>query len=279
MSDNVSCGMAPELQYVQRDTRNIWDAWRTHVSDTRSLGVARCLAECIRVPWPILRKARIHRRRHRNLSERVGTRGAKNAVLLIIQSCYPECAHTLPNSYPSIRLMGIDGGARLERAFVHANRVRRGIRADIVGVGAVHEVAVRSRSVTRLGLCWLPILTARFPYDIQSNLRNGNDYCGEQRQKNFPFVTPTRALRCPPCRCPSTYHAKEGIEYCYDCPFVANVARRVLRGIRRARQLRKFLVGRGARSGQQGDHIVCQWIERRVSRPECSRGLLRPRPS
>lgn len=79
-------------------------------------------------------------------------------------------AHTLPKSYPNIGPMGIDGGARLGQAFVQANRIRRVIRANIVGVGAAHRVAARgSRSVV-LGLGWLPFPTARFPYDIQSNL-------------------------------------------------------------------------------------------------------------
>ncbi len=81
--------------------------------------------------------------------------------------------------------MGIDGRARLGRAFVQANRVRRGVRANNVGVGAAHGRAVRGSRVVTLGLGWLPSLTARFPYNIQSNLRNCNDCCGEQRQKNF----------------------------------------------------------------------------------------------
>jgi hypothetical protein len=94
-------------------------------------------------------------------------------------------AHALPKSYPSIGLMGIDGGARLGRAFVQANRIRRVTRANIVGVGAVHRVAARGLYSVAFGLGWLPLRTARFPYDIQSNLRNCNDCCGEQRQKNF----------------------------------------------------------------------------------------------
>lgn len=66
--------------------------------------------------------------------------------------------------------MGIDGGARLGRAFVQVNRVRRVIRANIVGVGAVHRVAARASCSVTFGLGWLPFATARFPYDIQSNL-------------------------------------------------------------------------------------------------------------
>jgi hypothetical protein len=66
--------------------------------------------------------------------------------------------------------MGIDGGARLGRAFVQASRIRRVIRANIVGVGAAHRVAARGSCAVALGLGWLPSLSARFPYDIQSNL-------------------------------------------------------------------------------------------------------------
>ena len=78
-------------------------------------------------------------------------------------------AHTLPKSYPSIGLMGIDRGARLGQVFVQANRIRRVIRANIVGVGAAHKVAARWLCLVALGLGWLPPPTARFPYDIQSN--------------------------------------------------------------------------------------------------------------
>jgi hypothetical protein len=66
--------------------------------------------------------------------------------------------------------MGIDGGARLGRAIVQASRIRRVIRANIVGVGAVHKVAARGSCTVTLGLGWLPSATARFPYHIQSNL-------------------------------------------------------------------------------------------------------------
>ena len=66
--------------------------------------------------------------------------------------------------------MGIDRGARLGRAIVQASRVRRVIRANIADVGAVHRVAARGSCAVALGLGWLPSRTARFPYDIQSNL-------------------------------------------------------------------------------------------------------------
>jgi hypothetical protein len=66
--------------------------------------------------------------------------------------------------------MGIDGGARLRRAFVRASRVRRVIRANIVGVGAVHRVDARESCAVALGLGWQPSPMARLPYDIQSNL-------------------------------------------------------------------------------------------------------------
>jgi hypothetical protein len=79
-------------------------------------------------------------------------------------------AHALPKSYPSIGLMGIDGRARLGRAFVQANRIRRVIRANIVGIGGAHSVAARGSCAVALGLGWLPFRTAGFPYHIQSNL-------------------------------------------------------------------------------------------------------------
>jgi hypothetical protein len=78
--------------------------------------------------------------------------------------------HTLPKSYPNIGLMGIDVGARLERAFVQASRIRRVIRANMVGVGAAHRVVASRSCAVAFGLGWLPSPTARFPYDIQSNL-------------------------------------------------------------------------------------------------------------
>jgi hypothetical protein len=88
----------------------------------------------------------------------------------MVGSRFGRGAYTLPKSYPSIGLMGIDGGTRLGRAIVQASRIRRVIRANIVGVGAVHRIAARGSCAVGLGLGWLPSSTARFPYDIQSNL-------------------------------------------------------------------------------------------------------------
>lgn len=78
-------------------------------------------------------------------------RGVENAVL-VLRSRFGCGAYALPKSYPSIGLMGIDGGARLGRAIVQASRIRRVIRANIVGVGAVHRIAARGSCAVTLGL-------------------------------------------------------------------------------------------------------------------------------
>ena len=61
-------------------------------------------------------------------------------------------ANTLPKSYPSIGLMGIDRGARLGRAFFQASRDQRVICANIGGVGAAHRIAARGSRMVVLGL-------------------------------------------------------------------------------------------------------------------------------
>ena len=48
--------------------------------------------------------------------------------------------------------MGIDGGARLGRAFFQARRDRRVIRANVGGVGAAHRIAARGSRTVVLGL-------------------------------------------------------------------------------------------------------------------------------
>src|SRR5712671_4613999 len=68
-----------------------------------------------------------------------------------------------------------------------------------------------------------------------------------------PFVAPTRALGGPPYGCAGTDHAEEGVEHRQDCPSVADIARRDLRTRGGLRQLRKFLVGRGAGACEWGN--------------------------
>ena len=99
---------------------------------------------------------------------------------------------------------------------------------------------------------WLESSTTGLPYDVQPDLRHGDDGRGEQRQENFlfefkpavrkrlsrdevhdtiayPFVPPTCALCGPPhCRT-CTNHAEKGIEDCHDRASVADFARRALR--------------------------------------------------
>jgi hypothetical protein len=91
--------------------------------------------------------------------------------------------------------MGVDGGARLGRGDVQASWFRRGIPADIAGVGIAHRVIVRVKSASGLRLCWWPSSSTGLPYDVQPNLRYC-DYCrGEQRQENSLFEFDQRRKR------------------------------------------------------------------------------------
>jgi hypothetical protein len=65
--------------------------------------------------------------------------------------------------------MRVNGGA-LGRAFTQLSQLRRGIHAGIVGVSMARRVLARESSTVGFGLGWLPSPTARFPYDVQSNL-------------------------------------------------------------------------------------------------------------
>lgn len=199
--------------------------------------------------------------------------------------------------------MRVDGGARLGRGTVQARWFRRGIPANIAGVDIVRRVIVRGKSTIGLCLCWRPSSSTGLPYDVQPNLRYCDYRRGEQRQENslfeirasvrkscnsrrrghdtttYPFVPPTRALCGPPhCRT-GTNHAEDGIEDCHDRASVADIARRALRASSRPRRLRKLLVGRRTSPREQGDHAVCERIERRISRLECPRTVLCPHPS
>jgi len=202
-----------------------------------------------------------------------------------LATCCPGCdsgcnPDAVPKSYPSVGLMRVDRGARLGLGITQRDWPRSGILADVMGVGVDHRVAPGGWwSGVCMRLVLLPSPTAGLPYDIQPNLRNCNDCRSEQRQEDFPFVAPARALCGPPCRDASTNHTEDGIEHRYDRPSIANLARCALGARGGVRWLRKFLVGRGASAGEQGDHTVRERIERGAFRLECLCALLCPHPS